>query len=929
MKVILTPDRLSTKEISLLGGKGKRLLDLSNSGYRVPRWFAISSAVFDRICSGRRYRRVIKETLDSTDFRKAESVGSTSARLQELIRNASVEESVWRNIIGAYRRYFSTDEHLAVRSSAGAEDGLTHSFAGQLRSYLFVSGETDLVGAIRGCWESVFSVRMLTYHFLNRIRMDPSTLRVAVVVQRMIPATVSGVMFTADPLSGQSEAMVISANPGIGTAVASGQTNPDTFRVNRVTMDLEQDIRRKSSKITLNTDSGSGITSICCSEEEACRPSLTPSQVRELAEIGISIERKLGRPQDIEWAFDADGVHLLQTRPITALPPSTVDCRPIIWDNSSTLESYSGVTLPLTFSFVREAYSVIYRQAAQMAGVSRKTISDNEHTFENMIGLIRGHMYYSLNSWYQTLSLLPGFDYSKRFMEHLGVKESAQLTLRTRHSSWIRKCLDLPRFARMMVHMLYYAQKGDSLASSLVEKTDAVCSEYENRLLTTSELPELIVTYRDAGQKLLGDWKATIVNDFLVAVFFGLLRRLTATLEVDGADNLTNDLLRGQSGMLSTEPVKSIVLMADTIRNDQSLRDLVERTTDEELCRLLLDESASGQLALQFRQHLDRYGYRCVNELKFEETTLRDNPKALLTIIRSYMARPGLDFATIQARGEDARQRAEELIRSRLGRRLLVFPNPKYLFFYWVLLNTRRHIRHRDNMRFARARVFSLFRDIFSAMGTKMRETGFLDDAGDIFYLEVSDIVAYSTGVLPGADLQGLARCRKQAFQRYREDEPLPDRFNAADLLAGRGGCASEKARTVSGNESQVLRGSGCSAGFAEGPARIVASPSDDGLLPGDILVAREMDPGWITLFPLASGILIERGSTLSHCAIVARELGVPTIVGIEGLTSKVRSGQWLTLDGAKGAVTIDTAVNARSSPPGARGNIQDAPCGA
>jgi pyruvate,water dikinase len=583
-----------------------------------------------------------------------------------------------------------------------------------------------------------------------------------------------------------------------------------------------------------------------------------------------------------------------------------MDCQPIIWDNSSTLESYSGITLPLTFSFVREAYSVIYKQAAQMAGVSRKTISDNGHIFENMIGHIRGHMYYSLNSMYQTLSLLPGFAYSKRFMEHLGVKESGQLIPGDRHRSWIRIWMDLPRFFWMLVHMLYYALKGDSLASSLEERTNAICSEHENRLRTMRELPEFIVAFRDAAQKVLGDWKATIVNDFLVAMFFGLLRRLTAALETDGSDNLTNDLLRGQSGMLSTEPVKSIVLMADTIRNDPSLCDLFALTIDEELCRQLLDESVSGQIGIQFRQHLDRYGYRCVNELKFEELTLRDNPKALLAMIRSYVARPSLDFATIQAREEDTRQRAEELVRSRLGARFLFFPNPKFLFFRWVLRNTRRLSRHRDNMRFARARVFSLFRDIFSAMGKKMREAGFLDNDGDIFYLELSDIVAYTTGVLSGADLLQLARRRKQAFQHYREEEPPPDRFNTADLLAGSEGCSPEKARTVSGNESRELRGKGCSAGFAKGPARIVDSASEDGLKPGDILVAREMDPGWITLFPLASGILIERGSTLSHCAIVARELGVPTIVGIEGLTGRVRSGQWLTMDGAKGIVTVD-----------------------
>lgn len=231
-------------------------------------------------------------------------------------------------------------------------------------------------------------------------------------------------------------------------------------------------------------------------------------------------------------------------------------------------------------------------------------------------------------------------------------------------------------------------------------------------------------------------------------------------------------------------------------------------------------------------------------------------------------------------------------------------PKPSYLLFRWVLGRARRHVKERENMRFARTRVFGIARELFNAMGTKLYQTGSLDDPRDIFYLEVEEVLGFVKGTTTSGNLQGLASLRKKEFQRYQIEEPPGDRFETTGMV-WHGNDFLGKEVAERSEVSLVLRGYGCCPGIIKGITKVVFSPRDDCLQRGEILVAKETDPGWIALFPLASGLLIERGSVLSHSAILARELGIPTIVGIARLTQTIKSGQFVEMDGARGTVTI------------------------
>jgi phosphohistidine swiveling domain-containing protein len=900
---VLIPANVEGEEIEYLGGKGKHLLELSRHGYLVPAWFALSSQIFDRLCSHDRYRHRIRMVLQRIDFRDPLSVGQAAGRLQSLILTAATEEVKWHEILEAYHSYFSADEHLAVRSSAAAEDSVRHSFAGQLDTSLFVRGSEGLVKAIKGCWASVFSSRALMYQHLHGL--DAAHAHVAVIVQRMVPARVSGVMFTADPVAGRDDTLVITATLGIGVGIVSGAVEGDTHRVNKRTKAVTEAIGSKERMVALNEERGEGTLESDVAPEQRDLPSLSPHEVEELSQIGLRIEQHYGRPQDIEWAIHGDRVYVLQTRPITALG-RVARPQSIVWDNSNIIESYPGITLPLTFSFAREAYSVVYQQTAELVGVPKEAITANYETFRNMIGLIRGRVYYNLNSWYQGLSLVPGFRYNKAFMEGMmGVRESLDWEERSWRPRRRRKYfVELPRLALLGFRMLYHILAAGRHVKTFQRLVDSVCREYETKQLRRLEVPELVDCYYDLQRRLLWNWKAPIVNDFLTMLFHGVLRKLSARHKLDESATLQNDLLCGEGGMLSTEPAKAVMRMAATAREEPELSSLFEDASDWELLEQLLDGSEHPGFATQLRDYLNRYGHRCIHELKLEEPSLKDDPAPLFAAIRNYLRRKDLNIEAMETREQEIREQAEEQVRQRLRSWLAPLPAPRYLLFRWVLGRARRHIKDRENMRFARGRVFGLARELFNAIGEKLHHAGHLDDPHDIFYLEVEEIVGFVRGTTTSANLRGLVALRKREFQFYEKGEPPADRFETTGMVWHDNDFLG-KGTPVGDDNSLVLRGHGCCSGVVMGITKVVSSPCDESLLKGEILVARETDPGWVSLFPLASGLLIERGSVLSHSAIVAREIGIPTIVGIRRLTQKIRSGQYVEMDGAKGTVTI------------------------
>jgi pyruvate,water dikinase len=344
--------------------------------------------------------------------------------------------------------------------------------------------------------------------------------------------------------------------------------------------------------------------------------------------------------------------------------------------------------------------------------------------------------------------------------------------------------------------------------------------------------------------------------------------------------------------MISAEPAQRVRSLAGLAREQPALV--------EALCvggLRDIEQAMSVEFRRRHREYLDRFGDRCLEELKLESNTLFDDPLPLLRSIGRLARRLQDDPGTAGNIERDLRAKAEEragaALRGRPIRRLL---------FRWVLAHARGRVRDRENLRFERTRLFGRVRMIFVELGRQFHALGLLDEPRDVFFLELAEALAYVEGTASCTDLRGLVRVRKAEFDRYRETDPPADRFETRGLVyVGHDYHRLTPLHAL--GEGEERSGLGCCPGVVRGKVRVITDPRGAELHHGEILVAERTDPGWIMLFPSAAGLLVERGSLLSHSAIVARELGIPAIVSITDVTRWLQSGDEVEMDGASGVI--------------------------
>ncbi len=355
-----------------IGGKARNLLKLESLRMNVPPWLVIPSDV-----------------LESTPL---ETINQALKSHQLIIGNA--------------------DARFAVRSSAIDEDSQDASFAGQFETLLNVTSQ-NLLSAIKEVENSAKSDRVKQYRKNKGLSENQE---IAVVVQKMIDAEISGVAFGADPVTGDMDSKIISAVYGVGEGLVSGELNSDNYKI--INGDINKTIVKKEHAFIVNSNRD-GISKVSVSEKLVSASAMQDNQVKEVVHILEVLGAKFEKPQDVEFAYKKDELFLLQTRPITTLRKKIKTDQFIIWDNSNIIESYPGVTTPLTFSFIIKMYDAVYRQFSLLMGVSSKEVDSNKDVFSNMLGLIQGRVYYNLLSWYRALALLPGYSLNASFMEKM------------------------------------------------------------------------------------------------------------------------------------------------------------------------------------------------------------------------------------------------------------------------------------------------------------------------------------------------------------------------------------------------------------------------------------------------------------------------------------------------------------------------------
>jgi pyruvate,water dikinase len=713
-----------------------------------------------------------------------------------------------------------------------------------------------------------------------------------VIVQRMIDAEGAGVAFGADPLTGDRDVVVISALYGIGEGLVSGELDADTFRVRGEKVSSR--IVAKTHRVVFDRATGVATTLEQVPEAMWHSPALSDRQAVEIAAAAREMERLFAGPQDVEWCIADGRLHLLQSRPITTLPPPPEHDAPagptIVWDNSNIIESYAGVTTPLTFSFIRDVYSAVYREFCRILGVDEETIKRNAGTFE-MLGLIRGRVYYNLLNWYRMLALLPGYSINARFMEGMmGVRERLEETpsvVRSGRNPWRSLLVSI---YRLLVNL--FRLPTDIVAFQ--EHLDATLAPLESESLASLSPAELVATYAMLEQSLLLRWRVPILNDFYTMIFFGSLKKMIERSGVDDAGTLHNDLISGEGGIISTEPSRRLRGIANSITGDPAL---LERARDLNGDALLRELESWPEVNRMVAAYLAKFGDRYVGELKLETMTPRQQPAIVGDLIASYLRGGYVDPEGEGGHGLQLRRAAEK--RARQGIRGAF----RSAIFRFVLGQARERVKNRENLRFERTRVFGVVRRLFLALGEHFQRAGGIDSPRDIFYLTKEEIFAWVAGVSVSADLRALIDGRKSEFDAYGKMS-APDRFTTRGLVYADPAIDQEEIVPAE-NPTGDLTGIPCCPGMVRGRVRKIVDPATAPPLDGAILVAERTDPGWVPLFPTASAILVERGSQLSHSAIVAREMGIPAIVGISGLMRRLEDGMEVEMDGGRGTVRI------------------------
>lgn len=906
--LVLSSAQVSLETRLLVGGKAANLARLIRAGERTPPWYVITAQALRFAASKVPELQALQEELARSENDSSSAI-ITAARIRDKIQRLALPKPLTEEIQRGHEAAFSARAMVAVRSSALDEDSAAASFAGLHDSFLFLSGFNEVLEAVRSVWSSLYSERAIAYRLENQLLSKD--LSIGVVVQEMVEAVSSGVLFTVNPSSGGLDEVVISSLYGAGEGLVSRGLAADTFVVSKKGEVRLRDVVPKSTKLVFDRTSGRGLEEqqvLPAAKEQA---SLSDDQLKELVHRGCSIERLFRKPQDIEFSYDSKGtLFILQSRPVTTV----VEYGPaagnrLIWDNSNIIESYSGVTSPMTFSFIKRAYTIVYHCFAEVMGVSPKIVSENRSTFENMLGLFRGQVYYNLLNWYQLVRLFPGFQLNKQFMESMmGLSEALEFTEEKTQGVFSRYARELPALVLLVVRTLFNFARIRSIVTRFENYFDENYSRWSAVDFDELAPHELMNIYREMEDRLLWNWKAPIINDFYVMVFYGALKKLCACWCADASSSLQNDLLCGEGDIKSTEPTKKLMAIARAARNSEALLKVLQTASPEAAATMVNSEPEFSWFAAEIEEYLQQYGFRCMNELKLEEGSLRDRPEFVYQILKNYALMSNseiLDTAATEARERGIRQEAENKAFSSIAKCNNWFP--RAAVFRWVLRNARVGVKNRENMRFARTKIYGVVRELLGSMGKHLAEEGLIDSQEDIFYLTIDEVWDFVKGTAVSANLRSLAALRKAEFAEYREnEEAYPDEhFETYGMAYHRNifrRAKKENAETGDGD----LRGIPCCPGVVSAPVKVIQSPSDDISLNGEILVAGRTDPGWVPLYPSVCGILIERGSILSHSAIVAREMGIPTIVGISGLLERLNTGDRVVMDGATGIVRVE-----------------------
>ena len=809
----------------------------------------------------------------------------TNAALQHFVaEQEALPPDVDSAVIKAWEAGFANGP-VIVRSSAVGEDSDEASFAGQLDSIPNVTTAQELRRAIMQVWASQWSARVLSYQSSRNTYLQG----MGVVVQRQADAAVSGVLFTASPTS-PSE-MLIEYCGGLGEALVSGEINPGRISV----------ARRNFSWTLLSAPE----------EPVASEPLLLcDSQIATLGRLALDIEQAFGRPQDIEWTVDKSGkAWIVQARPITVQASGaaqTCEGPGTLWTNANVNENFPQPICPLLYSIARVGYYHYFRNLGSAFGISGRRLTKMEPALRQIIGVHGARMYYNLTNIHAVLRVAPFGDLlAASFNQFTGAEEdghaNARLDATGSHLAQGRELAVIA--AKTTWQYLFLTRRVEAFEATV----DAFAARTHPNGLAAKSVASLLEDFRGFLEIRYHGWKNASLADAGAMVCYGALQRfLGRAFPAEDQQALHNTLLKALPDLVSSVPPLKLWELSRLVNADPELSTLFA-THDSPAILARLDDDQFAEFRRAFDEFLEGWGFRCSAELMLTIPSFQENPEPVVDLLKAYAAIHG------ESPADQLRRQAEERVDATAS---MVFALRKRPLSRWVpflrqstiakvlLRWTQTSIQLRERARLKQALLYSRLRRISLALGAKLVKDDRLTVAEDIFYLTADEVDLLVSGgeMFPG-HTRDLVSLRRRAHDEISVVTP-PDsmRIPAGAYMDAYTATAS----AVDADLSESLTGVGACGGRTTANAAILLDVTQSHLLKaGDILVTRQTDPGWGPIFPLISGLVIERGGMLSHGAIIAREFGIPSVVGVKDATRRIQHGGSITVDGDRGLVLV------------------------
>ncbi|WP_328713725.1 rifamycin-inactivating phosphotransferase [Nocardia salmonicida] len=865
MAFVLGFDEVDRTQVAIVGGKGANLGELSRiDGVEVPDGFCVTTEAFARTVAGASSLDDRLDELSRLEPGDRAAISVLSEQLRRAVEELVVPDEVAETILAAHAR-LGIDGAYAVRSSATAEDLPTASFAGQQDTFLNVVGAAAILEHVRRCWGSLFTERAVTYRLRNGF--DQKKIQMSVVVQRMVFARAAGILMTADPVTSDRTVVSIDAGFGLGEALVSGLVNADVYQVRDDHITGKTIATKKVAVESVPTGGGTQVSEIA--RERRNEPVLSNDEVLRLARLGRRIEAHFGSPQDIEWCSDGDGFRIVQSRPITTLFPI-----PVAADGENHV-------------YVSVGHQQMMTDAMKPLGISVWQLTS--HTPMRDAG---GRLFVDVTAMMSAptkgAALVAGLGKSDPLM-----------------GDALRTVLERDNFVRQVPEEDSGAPAAPfGIAAEEIETDPDIVTE----LIAESEasLTALRGEIANLSGPALLDFIRSDIQEELRRVLFAprglqvIMAAMDATEWLNdrlrewlGEKNAADALTQSVPGNVTSEMGLALLDVADVIRPHPEVVAYLEQIEDDDFLVGLADFPGGDETRAAIEDFLVEYGMRCAGEIDITRPRWSESPATLVSTILGNIKNfgPGAGRQRFEDGLRDAQQKQRQILRAL---RALPDGEQKAVETVRMIERVRTFSGYREYPKYGMVSRYFVYKQALLREAERLVESGVLREADDIFFLRFDEL--HEVVRTHRVD-QELVAARKDAFRSYQsltaprvltsDGEALTGAYRREDLPA------------------DALPGLAVSAGTIEGRARVISDIAQADLASGDILVTAYTDPSWTPLFVGIAGLVTEVGGLMTHGAVIAREYGLPAVVGVEHATELIRDGQRIRVNGTDGYVEM------------------------